>query len=547
MRALMMDMPLSISSLLEHAASVHGDRELVSCPADEVLHTSSYGEAAGRARRLVKVLRRLGVGPGDRVATLAWSTHRHFEIFYASSGMGAVCHTVNPRLPPEQIAWMLENAEDRLVFVDTAFMPVLEAALPHVRCVTDVVVMTDHRHMPSEATTSGVAARRCYEDLLQEESEEGFSWPRLDENAAAVLCYTSGTTGGPKGVLYSHRSQVLHAFAVALPDVGGFAEAETVLPAAPMFHVSAWGIPYAAALTGARLVLPGPRLQPAALAELIRDQRVTIALGVPTVWVGLIRYLRACRQRLDSLKRVIIGGAMAPASLIDALQREFGIEVRHAWGMTETSPLGTIGTLKAKHAQAPAEERLRLQAKQGRPVFGVEIGLVDEEGRPLPHDGRSMGEIRVRGPWVCSAYYTSCRLPVGDAETWFATGDVGTIDPENYLQITDRKKDLIKHAGEWISSVEIEELALQHPDALQAAVIGVPHEKWGERPVLFVALRPGSAASADDFLSLYAGRVAKWAVPHRVIILDSLPLGATGKVQKSKLRTWPGLDGETTI
>lgn len=412
MRALMMKMPLSISSLLEHAASVHGERELVSCPADEPLHRSSYAEAAGRARRLAKVLRRLGVGPGDRVATLAWSTHRHFEIFYASSGIGAVCHTVNPRLPPEQIAWMLEQAEDRVVFVDTVFMPVLEAALLRVRCVTEVVVMTDRQHMPSEATTSGPAARRCYEELLQEESEEGFAWPRLDENAAAVLCYTSGTTGGPKGVLYSHRTQVLHAFAVALPDVGGFAEAETVLPAAPMFHVSAWGIPYAAALTGARLVLPGPRLQPAALAELIQGEGVTIALGVPTVWVGLTRYLRASGQRLNNLKRVIIGGAVAPASLIDGLQQEFGIEVRHAWGMTETSPLGTIGTLKARHSRVSADERLRLQAKQGRPVFGVEIEVADDQGRPLPHDGRSIGEIQVRGLWVCEGYYRSGRRPL---------------------------------------------------------------------------------------------------------------------------------------
>ena len=406
MRALMMEMPLSISSLLEHAASVHSERELVSCSADEPLHRSSYAQAAGRARRLAKVLRRLGVGRGDRVATLAWSTHRHLEIFFASSGIGAVCHTVNPRLPPEQIAWMLEHAEDRVVFVDLAFLAVLEAALARVWCVSHVVVMTDRAHMPcGGTTTSTLAASRCYEDLLEEESEEGFAWPRLDENAAAVLCYTSGTTGVPKGVLYSHRSQVLHAFAVALPDVGGFSEKETVLPAAPMFHVSAWGIPYAAALTGARLVLPGSRLQPAALAELIQGEGVTIALGVPTVWVGLIRYLRASGQRLDSLKRVIIGGAAAPGSLIDAFQREFGIEVRHAWGMTETSPLGTIGTLKAKHSQAPADERLCLQAKQGRPVYGVEIEVVDDEGRPLPHDGRSMGEIKVRGLWVCSGYY----------------------------------------------------------------------------------------------------------------------------------------------
>jgi fatty-acyl-CoA synthase len=535
MRALMMDMPLSISALLEHAASVHGDRELVSCPAEEPLHRSSYTEVARRARRLAQALRGLGIKEGDRVATLAWSTHRHLEVFYASSGMGAVCHTINPRLPAEQIAWMLDHAEDRVVFVDLGFVPVLEAALAEARCVRHVIVMTDRARMPLAKQSSPIAESRCYEDLL-EEGGKGFVWPRLDENAAAVLCYTSGTTGEPKGVLYSHRSQVLHAFAVALPDVGGFGEAESVLPAAPMFHVSAWGIPYAAALTGARLVLPGPRLQPAALADLIDSESVTIALGVPTVWVGLMRWLRASEQRPRALKRLIIGGATAPCALIEAWQQEFGLEVRQAWGMTETSPLGTIGTLKAKHRTCSTEDQLRLQAKQGRPVCGVEIRVVDDTGHPLPQDGRSLGEIEVRGLWVCSSYYRADPSATHNAEGWFATGDVGTIDTDGYLHISDRKKDLIKCAGEWVSSVEIETLALQHPHVLQAAAIGVPDEKWGERPLLFVALQPESHVQPDEILSVYAGRVAKWAVPHRVIILDTLPMGPTGKVQKTRLR-----------
>ena len=540
MRALMMDMPLSISGLLEHAASVHGDREVVSCPAEEPLHRSSYAEVAHRARRLAMVLGQLGIGEGDRVATLAWSTHRHLEVFYAVSGMGAICHTINPRLPAEQIAWMLGHAEDQSIFVDLSFVPVLEAALAGVKSMRPEIVMADRAHMPVAGPDSPVAASRCYEDLLAGASDEGFSWPPLDETTAAVLCYTSGTTGYPKGVLYSHRSQVLHAFAVALPDVGGFGEAESVLPAAPMFHVSAWGIPYAAALTGTRLVLPGPRLQPAALAEVMDSESVTIALGVPTVWVGLLRWLRASGRRPRTLRRLIIGGAAAAPSLIEAFQQEFGIEVRQAWGMTETSPLGTIATLKAKHRNSSLDDQLRLQSKQGRPVYGIEIRGVDDTGQPLPWDGRSMGEIEVRGLWVCSGYYQSERSAAHDAEGWaegwFATGDVGTIDADGFLHISDRKKDLIKCAGEWVSSIEVEALALQHPDVLQAAAIGVPDEKWGEWSLLFVALQPGSQLRPDEILAIYAGRVAKWAVPHRVIILDALPLGATGKVQKARLR-----------
>ena len=468
------------------------------------------------------------------MATLACSTHRHLEVCYAVSGIGAVCHTVNPRLHADQVAWILNHAADALMFVDLAFLPQAEAALRGSERLCHVVVMTDRAHMPG-AVPEPLSGAVCYEELLARGNGR-FDWPDFDENTAAALCYTSGTTGDPKGVLYSHRSQILHAFAVALPDVAGLSEADSVLPAAPMFHVNAWGIPYAAALTGARLVLPGPRLHGAALAEVIEGEGVTIALGVPTLWVGLIRYLRASGRRLSTLKRVIVGGAACPRTMIDAFQDEFGIEVRHAWGMTEMSPLGTIATLKAKHQTLPPDERAHLQAKQGRPVFGVEIKIVDENGRDLPHDGCSIGEIKVRGPWVCRGYYQSEDAGSRDAEGWFATGDVGSIDADGYLHITDRQKDLIKCAGEWISSVEIESLATEHPAVMQAAAIGVPDEKWGERPVLIVVPQPESNVSEREILALYDARVAKWCVPVRVIFVESLPVGATGKVQKNILR-----------
>jgi 3-(methylthio)propionyl---CoA ligase len=534
MRGLMMEKPLLISGLLEHAAAVHGDREIISYAPEEPVYRGSYRATAERVRQLTGALRTLGVSPGDRVATLACSTHRHLEVLYAVSGIGAVCHTVNPRLP-DQVAWILNHAEDALVFVDLAFLAQAEAALRGSERPRRVVVMTDRAHMPEALPDALSVPALCYEELLTR-GDGRFDWPGFDENTAAALCYTSGTTGNPKGVLYSHRSQILHAFAVALPDVAGLSEADSVLPAAPMFHVNAWGIPYAAALTGARLVLPGPRLHGAALAELIEGEGVTIALGVPTLWVGLIRYLRASGKRPSTLKRVIVGGAACPRTMIEAFQDEFGIEVRHAWGMTEMSPLGTIGTLKAKHRSLPADAGARLQAKQGRPVFGIEIKIVDEAGRDLPHDGRSIGEIKVRGAWVCRGYYRSEDAGSHGVDSWFATGDVGSIDADGYLQITDRQKDLIKCAGEWIGSVEIESLATEHPAVMQAAAIGVPDEKWGERPVLIVVPQPQSTVSEREILALYDTRVAKWCVPARVIFVESLPVGATGKVQKNLLR-----------
>ena len=486
-----------------------------------------------RVRRLAQALRELGVGPGDRVATLAWNTRRHVEIYYAVSGLGAICHTINPRLHATDVAWILNDAEDVLVFADTTFLSLLATALPEARSVRQVVIMSAAAAAPPPAE-GPLAAALIYEDLVRGEGER-FDWPCFNENTAAVLCYTSGTTGRPKGVLYSHRSQVLHAYAIALPDTFSFSEKDSVLPVVPMFHVNAWGAPYAAAMTGAKLVLPGPRLDGEALAELIEAEAVTLALGVPSVWIGLLDHLRRSGRRLPTLQRMVIGGAPAPRPMIEAFERDLGVEVRHAWGMTEMSPVGTVGTLKARHQGMAEADRFAVQEKQGRPVFGVELRIEDDDGRSLPYDGQSAGALKVRGAWVCRRYYGEASDAV-DAAGWFATGDIATLDGDGYLQITDRAKDIIKSGGEWISSIELERVALEHPDVVQAAAIGVPDQRWGERPVVVVVTRTDSSATAADILAVYQGRIARWCIPDRVILVDTLPMGATGKVQKNKLR-----------
>ncbi len=414
-------------------------------------------------------------------------------------------------------------------------MPLIEAARPDAPLVGPVVIMTDPANMPALAADSPLAGALCYEDLLAAE-DDGFVWPRFDETTAAVLCYTSGTTGDPKGVLYSHRAQVLHAFATALPDTFGLAESESVMPVVPMFHVNAWGVPYAAPLTGTRLVMPGPRLDGASLAELIDSEGVTLSLGVPTVWLGLLNHLRESGRRLPTLRRLVIGGAATPRSMIEGFQTEFGIEVRVAWGMTEMTPLGTVNTLKAKHRALPEAERVTLQTKAGRVIFGVEMKVVDDHGNTLPRDGKSAGQLKVRGPWVCNGYYRLDHSAAHDAEGWFATGDVATLDSDGFMQITDRSKDMIKSGGEWISSIELENFAMGHPEVLQAAAIGVPDEKWGERPILIVVPRPGTAPEPASILGYFEGRLPKWCIPDRVEVVDSLPLGATGKVLKARLR-----------
>jgi fatty-acyl-CoA synthase len=526
----MMSMPLSIPSLLRHAALNHGDTEIVSRRCEGDIHRYTYREAHARAKKLANALERLDVRRGDRVATLAWNGYRHFELYYAVSGMGAVIHTVNPRLFPEQIAYIVNHAEDRYVFFDLTFAPLVEKLAPACRGVKGWVAMTDRAHMPKIA----VDELLCHEELVEGQRDD-YEWPELDEDTAAGLCYTSGTTGNPKGVLFSHRSSVLHAYAISLPDASDYSARSVVLPIVPMFHVNAWGIPYAGPLVGAKLVFPGPGLDGASLYELFEKERVTTSSGVPTVWLGLINYLRQNNLRLSTLKMTVIGGSACPPAMMKTLQEDYGIEVRHGWGMTEMSPVGTVNTAKEKHLALSKEKRFEIALKQGRPLYGVEMKIVDGEGRELPRDGKAFGDLLVRGPWILREYYKGeGGNPLRGG--WFPTGDVGTLDPDGYLQITDRSKDVIKSGGEWISSIDLENIAMGHPAVAEAAVIGVSHPKWAERPLLVVVKKPGAEVSRDELLRYYEGKVAKWWLPDDVVFVEQLPHTATGKLSKMTLR-----------
>jgi acyl-CoA synthetase (AMP-forming)/AMP-acid ligase II len=531
MRGLMMSMPLMISSLLRHADRWHGDTEIVSRTIEGPIHRYTYREAHARARRLARALQRLGVAEGDRVATLAWNGYRHFELYYGISGMGAVIHTINPRLFIEQLTYIVDHAADRFVFFDLTFAPLVAKLAPQCPGVEAWIAMTDRAHMPA---IDGVDPL-CYEDLLAAE-DDGFEWPRLDENGASSLCYTSGTTGHPKGVLFSHRSTLLHALGTAMPDVNGYTARSAVLPIVPMFHVNAWGIPYSAPMVGAKLVLPGAGLDPASLYELFEQERVDCSSGVPTVWLGLIAYLKENRLRLTSLKRTIIGGSACPPAMLRTLRDDFGITVAHGWGMTEMSPVGTINSPKAKHAGLDHEAALALAARQGRPLFGVDLKIVDANGAELPHDGVAAGTVLVQGPWILARYDGDERGDPLTADGWLPTGDVGTIDPDGYLTITDRTKDMIKSGGEWISSIELENIAIGHPGVAEAAAIGVPHPRWNERPLLVVVKRAGATVDRAELLAFYEGKVAKWARPDDVVFVDELPHTATGKLSKRTLR-----------
>ena len=531
MRGLMMDTPLLISSIIDHGATVYADREIVSRTVEGPIHRYTYVDARARAKQLANALTSLGVQVGDRIATIAWNGYRHFEIYYAVSGMGAICHTLNPRLHPVQLDYIINHAEDLYIFTDLTFVPLLEAVEDKLASVRGIVIMTDRANMPDTPLSNAL----CYEELIDSHSDE-FEWPQLPEDTASSLCYTSGTTGNPKGVLYSHRSTVLHSLGLSLPDALSLAERHSVLPIVPMFHANAWGIPYAAPMTGIKLVMPGPRLDGASLTELMNDEGVTMTAGVPTVFLGLLNYLDKANESIKSLERVVIGGAAASKSMIEAFESRHHIEVRHAWGMTEMSPLGTVSVLRPSLRDAQEEERFRMQCKQGRPVYGVGLKIVDEQKKPLPHDGKSFGDLRVRGPWICNGYYRLDHSPAHDAEGWFSTGDVATIDEHWYMQITDRKKDLIKSGGEWISSVELENIAAGHPDVVQAAVIAIPDEKWDERPLLIVVPKPDTPNDKQTLRDYLAGMVPKWWVPDDVVFVESLPLGATGKVLKTKLR-----------
>ena len=535
MRGLMMDRPLLVSSILDHAAARYGAVEMVSCTADAPAHRTSYAILCQRAKQLARALcDRLGVRPGERVATLAWNDHRHFELYYGIAGIGAVCHTINPRLFPDQIAYIVNHAEDRYLFTDPMFLPLLEQLAPQLTTLERVVVLSDAGHMP----TSGLTGLVDYESLIADLPAE-FSWPELDETTACGLCYTSGTTGSPKGALFHHRSTVLHALTIVMPDVMGLSSRDTVLPVVPMFHVNAWGLPYACPLVGARMVMPGPRLDGASLYQQIERERVTFAAGVPTVWFGLLNHLRESGSQLTSFERVVIGGAAPPPSMIEAFEDEYGVEVLHGWGMTEMSPVGAVCSLNptAIAALSPSERR-RLKQKQGQAIWGVEFKIVDDRGRQLPHDGTSAGVLYARGPWIASGYFRdeAASNEAFDEAGWFSTGDVATIDPHGYMHITDRAKDMVRSGGEWISSIALENAAVGHPALAEAAVIAVPHPKWGERPLLVAVRRPDANVDQAEILEFLAGKVAKWWLPDDVVFVDELPHTATGKIRKSALR-----------
>ena len=533
LHGLMMQMPLLIAALIEHADKHHGDVEVVSRRCEGDIHRYTYKDVHRRARQMANALDTLGVKRSDRVATLAWNGHRHLELYYAVSGSGAVLHTINPRLHPEQIAWIANHAEDQYLFFDLTFLPIIEAIAPLCRTMKGYVAMTDKAHMPESKVEL-----LCYEDLLNKHSDR-YVWPEFDENLASSLCYTSGTTGHPKGVLYSHRSTLLHSFAAAMPDALNLSARDTILPVVPMFHVNAWGLPYAVPMVGGKLVLPGPKLDGPSLYELFESEGVTCSGGVPTVWQGLLAHTEANNLRFSTMRRTVIGGSACPPAMLQLFQDKYGVKVLHAWGMTEMGPLGTAGTLKGKHARQSKEERLAVQYKQGRVVFGVDMRIVGDDGGDLPWDDKAFGDLLVRGYSVLRRYFKETHDALSedvDGRGWFATGDVATIDPDGYMHITDRSKDVIKSGGEWISSIDLENIAMSHPAVAMAACISIRHPKWDERPMLVVVKRPNAEVTREQLLAHYEGKVAKWQVPDDVVFVDSIPLGATGKMLKTRLR-----------
>jgi fatty-acyl-CoA synthase len=530
MQGLMMDTPLLISSLIRHADRFHGDTEIVSRMVEGGIHRYAYRDAHRRSRQLANALLALGVRATDRVGTLAWNGFRHFEIYYAVSGMGAVCHTINPRLFPEQVTYIVNHAEDQYVFFDLTFVPLIEKLAPHCKGVRGWVAMTDKAHMPQVSLPDLL----CYEDLVNAHSDD-YQWPLFDELTASSLCYTSGTTGNPKGVLYSHRSTILHAYAACLPDAINLSARDAVMPVVPMFHANAWSLPYACPLAGCKIVFPGAALDGASVHELFEKEKVSMSAGVPTVWLGLLQYVKQNNLKFSTFKRTVIGGSACPPAMIRTFQEDYGVAVLHAWGMTEMSPLGTVCTLKGKHLQLEREQRYAIQYKQGRPLYGVDMKIVDDAGKDLPWDGKAFGDLLVRGPWITSAYLKGEGGKVL-RDGWFPTGDVATIDPDGFMQITDRSKDVIKSGGEWISSIDLENTAVAHPAVVEAAVVGVAHPKWDERPLLLVVRKPGAQLTREEMLRFFEGKVAKWWIPDDVVFVDQLPHTATGKLLKTKLR-----------
>ena len=531
MLGLMQDQPLLISSLLAHAQRHHGDTEIVSRRVEGDIHRYTYRDLADRSQGVAQALDHMGLAFSDRVATLAWNGYRHLELYFGVSGSGRVLHTINPRLHPDQIAWIANHAQDQVLCFELSFLPIIQAVHPHCKTVKHWVALCAPEQLPADCAIPNLLS---YESWIAGHSER-YEWPVFDEKSASSMCYTSGTTGNPKAALYSHRSTILHAYAAALPDVMALSARDSVLPVVPMFHVNAWGIPYSAALTGCKLVLPGPALDGKSIYELIEAEQVTYAAGVPTIWQMLLGHMRPLGLKFTSLNRTVIGGSACPPAMINAFRDDYGVEVLHAWGMTEMSPLGTLCTLKNRHLKLPVAEQLKIRLKQGRAIYGVDMKIVDSQGRDLPWDGKSFGDLLVRGPWILKEYFKG---EGGDplVQGWFPTGDVATIDADGYMQITDRSKDVIKSGGEWISSIDVENIAMAHPAVAMAACIGVAHPKWDERPVVVVVKRPGLELTREELLASYEGKIAKWQIPDDVIFAESIPLGATGKMQKMKLR-----------
>ncbi|HEY2834930.1 MAG TPA: long-chain-fatty-acid--CoA ligase [Rhizomicrobium sp.] len=529
MRGLMQDWPLRVHRFLDHASLYHQSARIVSRTVEGEIHRTNYPEMRSRARKLVGALKRRGIKPGDRVATLAWNTHRHMEAWYGIAGAGAVYHTLNPRLFPEQIAWIANHGGARMLMFDICFAPILEPIAPKLKHVTTYVAMTDKDHLPKLKLPGKVIA---YEDLLTGKESD---WNEVDENDACGLCYTSGTTGDPKGVLYSHRSNVLHSLLTGQSPGLGLGASDVMLPIVPLFHANGWGIPFTAPMAGASLVMPGPKLDGASLYELLESEKVTCSAGVPTVWLGLLQYLEANKLTLHHLKRMVIGGAACPRAIIEAFAAR-GITVNHAWGMTEMSPSGTQSAIKPPLEEWPREAQLEALCKQGYPLFGVEMKITDDTGKEQRRDGKSVGRLKVKGPAIARGYFRGTGKEAFDREDWFDTGDVAAIDPNGFMAITDRSKDVIKSGGEWISSIEIENLAVEHPEVAEAAVIGVPHPKWSERPLLIVVAKPGKRPTADMLLQHLRPKIAKWWLPDAVVLVDEIPHTATGKILKTELR-----------
>jgi fatty-acyl-CoA synthase len=530
MLGLMQEWPLLCQKILDHAASAAPERQIVSRSAEGPIHRTSYRALRERALRVAKRLDAQGIGLGDRCATLAWNTWRHLELWYGMAGIGAVCHTVNPRLFPEQIAWIIEHAADRLLFVDLSFVPLAEKLAAGMPGIELVVILTDHEHMPKTSLANAVA----YEDWLAE-ADSDFAWRSFDENTAAAICYTSGTTGHPKGVVYSHRSNVLHAMMVLAPDVFGLSARDVVMPVVPMFHANCWGVAHAAPMAGCKLVLPGAKMDGASLHELLETEAVTCAGAVPTIWLMLLEHLEATGAKLSTLQRVVIGGSAAPRVMTQKFRDNYGVEVLHAWGMTEMSPLGSVCSMKPEVARLSGDAWLDVKEKQGHAPFGVEMKITDDQGNRMPWDGKTFGRLMTRGPAVARGYYRMYE-PILDGEGFFDTGDIATIDRNGYMQITDRSKDLIRSGGEWISSIELENLAVAHPDIAEAAVVGIRHPKWGERPLLVVVARPGRTVDKAALLAFMSDKVAKWWLPDDVVTVPAIPHTATGKILKSELR-----------